>query len=305
MKNMLITGISGFVGKNLLPLILDRCPANITITLTAPEKEADFYSSFIDPLYNIKGPDKKILKIKEKTNYVQADLYNLDKDAYLLFNRPDIVVDLAWKGLPDYKASMHIQENFITHYQFLKSLVEKGTSRVVVTGTCFEYGMKDGCLDESMKCCPDNSYGLAKDFLRKSLFALQEEQDFTLSWIRLFYLYGPYQNRRSIVPLLLDAISKGKEEFPMSGGEQIRDYLSIEQACSKIADVIFKDFFNGVVNCCSGKGISVRRLVEDVIAQRQSLIKPKLGGYPYASHEPFAFWGSSKKFDNLFRKDLK
>ncbi len=55
----------------------------------------------------------------------------------------------------------------------------------------------------------------------------------------------------------------------------------------------------GVVNCCSGKPISVRRLVENYISKRDANISLNLGFYPYPEYEPMAFWGSTKKLQTL------
>ena len=51
-----------------------------------------------------------------------------------------------------------------------------------------------------------------------------------------------------------------------------------------------------MVNVCSGKPISVRKLVEQRLAKRKADIKLNLGYYPYPDYEPAAFWGVCDKF---------
>jgi dTDP-6-deoxy-L-talose 4-dehydrogenase (NAD+) len=76
----------------------------------------------------------------------------------------------------------------------------------------------------------------------------------------------------------------------MSGGEQLRDYLPIAAAAAQIV-ALYERAQPGISNICSGNPISVRRLVEQRIAQRGATIKLHLGYYPYPDHEPLAFWG--------------
>ena len=102
-------------------------------------------------------------------------------------------------------------------------MVGDGLTRVVVTGTCFEYGMQSGALKEDLETKPANSYALAKDNLRKFLEKLQETIVFDLKWIRLFYIYGKGQRPDSILSQLDAALERKGGVFNMSGGEQLRD----------------------------------------------------------------------------------
>jgi dTDP-6-deoxy-L-talose 4-dehydrogenase (NAD+) len=86
------------------------------------------------------------------------------------------------------------------------------------------------------------------------------------------------------------AIDRGDEVFPMSGGEQLRDYLRVECAAEQLAKAL-DDGRDGPVNICSGTPISVRTLVERRILERGARIRPEFGRFPYPAHEPLAFWG--------------
>lgn len=48
---------------------------------------------------------------------------------------------------------------------------------------------------------------------------------------------------------------------------------------------------HGIINCCSGRPISIRRPVEEQIARRGGMIEFEFGYYPYPEYEPMAFWG--------------
>jgi dTDP-6-deoxy-L-talose 4-dehydrogenase (NAD+) len=59
----------------------------------------------------------------------------------------------------------------------------------------------------------------------------------------------------------------------------------------KIVNFALDDNLNGIVNCCSGKPISINRLVKDYLKENNYNIKLNFGYYPYNDYEPMAFWG--------------
>ena len=231
--------------------------------------------------------------------FTPLDVHDAATDPVVALGVPEVLVHLAWPGLPNYRELFHVEQNLPDSYRFIKRMVAAGTKHVLVTGTCFEYGMQQGPLSEELPTQPGNAYGLAKDTLRRFLQALQTQSPFVLQWARLFYLHGPGQAAGSVLAQLDRAIDAGESHFNMSGGEQLRDYLSVDEAVRYLAVLIERPDFDGVVNCCSGRPISIRRLVEERITQRGAHIGLNLGHFPYTEHEPFAFWGVRNRLDQL------
>jgi nucleoside-diphosphate-sugar epimerase len=231
-----------------------------------------------------------------------VDLKDDPVKAFHLMNHPDVLIHLAWGGLPNYTSPHHFEEELPAQYRFLKALVESGLKNLVVTGTCFEYGMQSGPLSEYIEARPNTPYGFAKDMLRRQLQYLQEITPFNLTWTRLFYVYGEGQANNSLLPQLKKAVERGDRAFNMSGGEQLRDYLPITQVAEDIVLLAAARRDNGVVNVCSGKPISVRRLVEAWIEENAWSIDLKLGYYPYPDYEPMAFWGDRAKLTRCLEK---
>jgi dTDP-6-deoxy-L-talose 4-dehydrogenase (NAD+) len=227
--------------------------------------------------------------------YIQADLNEDKEDWFSFFNKPDILIHLAWQGLPNYEELFHIERNLPRNQIFLKNMAEHGLKSVSVIGTCLEYGMQSGSLKEDLETRPGNPYAVAKDTLRKSLEQLKNEYDFDLKWIRLFYIYGKGQMPSSILSQLEAALERKEKAFNMSGGEQLRDYLPVEKAAEYIVKIALQKKVAGIINCCSGTPISIRRLVEEYLQRTKSTIRLNLGYYPYPSHEPMAFWGDISK----------
>jgi dTDP-6-deoxy-L-talose 4-dehydrogenase (NAD+) len=128
---------------------------------------------------------------------------------------------------------------------------------------------------------------------------MKETHPFALTWARLFYLWGPGQAAGSLFGLLRAAVERGDERFPMSNGDQLRDYLPVEEAASILVALAMLRKDIGLVNLCSGQPISIRSLVEHWVQEYGWRIELEFGALPYAEHEPFAFWGSTRKLNSV------
>jgi dTDP-6-deoxy-L-talose 4-dehydrogenase (NAD+) len=207
--------------------------------------------------------------------------------------------------LPRYKGLFHFEKNLFSSYAFIKGMIFSGLTDVTILGTCFEYGLRDGKLSEDMVSMPANPYALAKDTLRKFLEELKNHFSFNLKWIRLFYLFGEGQGRNSILEQLKASLANKEKVFNMSGGEQLRDYLPVEKVAEYIAKISFMNHETGIINCCSGKPISIRKLVEEYLKAHNQHIELNLGHYPYHPFEPMAFWGSTEKLFSILKNHEK
>jgi len=275
-----VTGVTGFMGTHVLKELVSRKSEVIAVTRFLP-----------GDLPNI-----------PKVQYVQLDIMCPPSNPFDYLGKPDVLIHLAWGGLPNYQSLHHFEEELPGHYRFLKKLVEFGLSNLLVVGTCFEYGMQSGPLSEEMESNPSNPYGLAKDMLRRQLVFLKGIHPFNVTWARLFYLYGDGQAENSLFPQLRRAVERGEKNFNMSGGEQLRDYLPATETARYIVALGSGGRDNGVVNICSGRPISIRKLVENWIRENNWTIKLNFGHYSYPDFEPMAFWGDRKKLDHCMHK---
>lgn len=272
-----LTGASGFVGSHVLQRLAVEGAQIVAVSRRSPAAE----------------------RMPAGAVHVALDIAEAGADAYERLGRPDILMHLAWGGLPNYRSLHHFEAELPAQYRFLKAMVEGGLPVLLVTGTCYEYGMLDGALSEDVAAPPANPYAFAKVALHRQLEFLQAQTPFALTWARLFYMYGPGQSPRSILPLLQAAVARGDATFPMSRGEQLRDYLPVEEVARLLVALAGRRADAGVVNVCSGEPISIRALVERWIAENDWNITLDLGRYPYPDYEPLAFWGSRSKLDTL------
>ncbi|WP_285404513.1 NAD-dependent epimerase/dehydratase family protein [Luteibacter sp. ME-Dv--P-043b] len=267
-RQVIVSGATGFVGRHLVPLLVAD-GWDVVAMGRSREKARD-----------LPGFDGALFVPME-----------LGQDVRSFNPRPGaLLIHLAWSGLPNYRTLLHLEENLPRSYAFIKQMVRLGASQVLVAGTCLEYGMQNGCLSALTEPRASTPYGSAKDMLRRQLGFLRGDFPFGLQWARLFYMYGDGQNPRSILAQLDAAIDRGDATFDMSGGEQLRDYLPIEEVARQFL-AIARSGQEGVFNICSGQPVSIRRLVERHITARNSSITMNLGHYPYPDYEPLAFWG--------------
>jgi len=277
---ILVTGATGFIGNHVIEKLLEL-------------KEHEIIASALDQESNKKFP------WYSDVTFIPCDLYEKRENYFAYFQNPDLLIHLAWEGLPNFKELYHFERNLFNDYHFLKNMISHGLKRLSVTGTCFEYGKKKGSLSEDMETNPIIAYALAKDTLRKFIQELAKIYNFKIHWIRLFYMYGKGQSPKSIIPQLDKALDNSEESFNMSGGEQLRDYLPVEKVAEYIIKISLQDKIIGIINCCSGKPLSIKKLVEEHIKRRKKSIKLNLGYYPYPDYVSMEFWGDTTKLESV------
>jgi dTDP-6-deoxy-L-talose 4-dehydrogenase (NAD+) len=273
-----VTGATGFVGRHVLRELARRAGVEVTAS-----------SRHAAPADALPGG----------VRHVALDLATPSPDDYDKLGRPDVLVHLAWSGLPNYRSLHHFETELPRQYQFLRSLLQAGLPGLFVAGTCYEYGMRCGEMHESLPASPANPYAFAKAALLRQLEFLRNTTHFHLTWGRLFYMHGEGQAKTSLFPQLTAAAKRGDASFKMSGGEQLRDYLPVVEVAHCIVELALQHPDAGIVNVCSGRPTSVRSLAERIVAEFGSNMALDLGQFPYPDYEPMAFWGSRKKLDLL------
>lgn len=207
------------------------------------------------------------------------------------------LLHLAWGGLPDYASDRHLNHELEIQTVFLERLFRAGLRSLVISGTCLEYGMQEGELREIMPTVPEVAYARAKDHLRRRTERLCERWGVRLAWARIFYVFGPGQHRNSLWPQLQEAMSRGAARFPMSPGQQTRDFIPVREAADILVRLAIGQSNAGVVNLCSGRPVKVEDQVRHWLAERDSKMELLLGAMPYPPYEPLCFWGSRAYLD--------
>jgi nucleoside-diphosphate-sugar epimerase len=153
------------------------------------------------------------------------------------------------------------------------AFAETGGKRIVGVGSCAEYDWSSSPLAEfSSPIRPATLYGEAKANVWSLLEAIGHQQGLSVSWARLFFLYGPGEPQGKLVADAVNALL-ARRRFLTTPGLQKRDFIYIEDAAEALARLTLSTSV-GPVNIASGQGISVRALLEhiEVATQTNDLI---------------------------------
>ena len=272
-----ITGATGFIGQHVRN-VLAKTDNDVVLVVRHVERVGD------------KSAREEI---------VAADLSQARTDWFELFGRPDVVLHLAWGGLPNYMDYYHVDVELPTQLRFLTALINSGLKKLVVTGTCYEYGISSGALSEDQETNPNTPYGIAKDRLRKELFELRSTQHFDLTWARIFYPYGEGQSESSIYSQLTRAISDNEKEFAIGSGTQMLDFIQVTTVAKALLAFVTEIKGIGLINVGSGDPQTVIEFVERLICRFESNIVPKVGVINDREYESISFWSDNNLLDSL------
>ena len=274
MKNILITGSTGFIGQYVLDLFI--------------KNKYKVYCTYV----------KKNNKRSDKIAWIKTKKLLSDKFKSIKF---DTLLDLAWYDLNDFNSKTHIKIQVSEHLNLYKSLIKVNPKiSIYAVGSCLEYG-REGQLKESYKSNPVTNYAIAKDSLRKKTQMLKKNSFFKFTWMRIFYIYGQNESRRTIYSQFVDSVSKNKKTFEMSKGTQKKDYLPVEKVAEFIFKLTVKNSDFGIVNLCSGKGVKLVDLIYSWKKKFKSKINIKIGVLKMNNHQSMNFFGCNIKLKKILK----
>jgi len=177
---------------------------------------------------------------------------------------PEVTIHLAWYTKPGEYWTAPVNLDCVSAtLRMARVLAEAGCRKLVVAGTCAEYDWDSGFLsEECTPLKPRTLYGACKNALREMLEFYCRETSMQFAWARLFYLYGPGENRERFVPSIILPLLHG-QTARCTNGEQVRDFLHVEDVAGAIAAVATGNF-TGAVNIASGQPVKIRRIVETI-----------------------------------------
>lgn len=270
---ILVTGAGGYIGRHVVKYLLDN---NIEVIAN------DF---------NDERLDKRA--VINTTNIFEVD------NPYKVLGEPDVCIHLAWKDGFVHNSNAHM-EYLSDHYKFIDKMLSSGLKQIVVMGSMHEVGYYEGAIDENTPCNPLSLYGIAKDSLRRSSKMLAEKYGALWQWIRAYYIFGDDKYASSIFAKLQQAASDGKKTFPFTTGKNKYDFIHVEKLAEMISQVALQKEVTGVINCCSGKPVSLAEQVEWYIKENKLDIKLEYGAFPDRAYDSPAVWGNSEKIDKIF-----
>jgi nucleoside-diphosphate-sugar epimerase len=279
---VLLTGVTGFVGSRVARVLVDAgCDVH---ALVRPGASRD-----------------RIADLGGRLATIEGDLASIADAGVLGRVAPEVCIHLAWYAEPG--RYLHaVNENLLSFRASLalvEALAAAGCQRLVVAGTCAEYGSPAGDkpLDELTPLSPSTPYARAKSALYLTAQDLAAQVGMDLAWARLFFLYGPWEHPARIVPSAALACLR-REMLSATAGEQVRDYLHVADAAAALWTLAASDAV-GPVNVCSGEAVTLRSVLEAVEAAAGSQGTIRYGEMAYGPNEWMWMCGDNAKVRDL------
>lgn len=276
--NVLLTGATGFVGRQILSALLDR-GATVRLVLR--------HTSNTDAL-----PTEVVSAAILTDDLFAESACSWAKHCAGL----DTVVHSAWFVEPGtYLQSPKNLDCLTGTLNLAKGATQAGVKRFIGVGTCIEYELSGGYLTTNTPLNPTTPYSAAKAAAYLALKEWLPPQGCEFAWCRLFYLHGPGEDPRRFVPYLRAKLQAG-EPAELTTGNQVRDFLDVRIAGEMIADVALSSR-QGAINICSGMPVTIRQLAEQIAGQYNRLDLLRFGARPENLVDPPVVVGVANAID--------
>ena len=223
------------------------------------------------------------------------------EDPYNYFDRPDVLLHLAWRDGFVHYSDAHI-DDLPKHYRFIKAFAASRVKTISVMGSMHEIGFFEGSIKAETICNPITPYGISKNALRELTEMLCKQNQKNFIWLRGFYIVGNSQYGSSIFSKITTAEAEGKKEFPFTMGQNQFDFIDYEDFCEQVARTVEQDKVLGVINICSGHPEKLADRVERFIKENGYKIELKYGAFPDRPYDSKAVWGDDKKIQKIMNQ---
>lgn len=271
---VVVTGASGYIGRHVVDALIKMHHEVIAVDMIN------------------KG-------INTDATFLSLDIFS--DDIYNKLGRPDACIHMAWKDGFNHASDAHMGM-LSKHYAFIKNMIDGGVKYLSVMGTMHEIGYYEGCVDENTPTNPLSMYGIAKNALREASLLLADKSDTALMWLRAYYILGDDSNNNSIFSKITQMEHEGKASFPFVSGKNKYDFIHVDELAKQIATASTQSEITGIINCCSGKPVSLADKVNEFIEKNHYSIRPDYGKFPERPYDSPAIWGDNKKINLIMEK---
>ena len=217
---------------------------------------------------------------------------------------PDVCLHMAWRNGFVHNDASHI-EDLPKHFAFLEKLITAGIPQLAVMGSMHEVGFMEGSINENTPCNPISMYGIAKDALRRAMILYCKQKKCILQWLRCYYILGDDKKNNSIFCKLLLAAEEGKKTFPFTTGKNQYDFITVDELANQLSAAVMQKEVVGIINCCTGKPLSLAERVEQFIKEHDLDIKLDYGAFPDRPYDSPCEYGDATKINMIINKYSK
>ena len=292
MKSYLVTGAAGFIGANYVKYMLQK-HQDVKIVVLDLLTYAGYLGTIAEDIDN------------ERCFFVKGDICDKNLlDRLFAEYRFDVVVNFAAESHVDRSIEnpqLFLQTNILGTQALLEAartawVTGKDESgyptwrsgvRYHQVSTDEVYGSlgPEGFFTEETPLCPHSPYSASKTSADHVVCAYRDTYHMPVSITRCSNNYGPYQFPEKLIPLIINNILQGKK-LPVYGkGENIRDWLYVEDHCKAI-DLVVREAEPGSIYNVGGhnerQNIQIVKIIIKTIhdllqdnSQRRTLLSRK------------------------------
>ena len=276
MKRIIVTGSTGFVGRHLVPKLLNEGFKVLEITRNKNRSSELFC--------------KKTLKL---------GLDDLDFKRQIFDFKPNIIIHLA-SYLTSSDKWEDVEKLIDVNIRFLSKLLDTvstlNLNLFINTGTFAEYSKGDGVLN------PSYYYAATKTAARFILDYYSSTYNFKQSTIVPYTIYGGKDSQKKIIDIIYDS-TKSREPVDLSPGEQILDFIHIEDVTDFYMQVVKKyDKLSNKTNFMLGTGIghSLKKLTSKIESVTQLKTNINWGAKEYRKCDVMSAVANTEEMKNIF-----
>jgi nucleoside-diphosphate-sugar epimerase len=275
MKKVLLTGASGFIGRHCIDPLLERGYEVHAVSSGSDGKAAP----------GIEWHRANLLE----PGRAQGLVREID---------PSHLLHLAWFVVPGQLIAS--PENYAwvsSSLDLVRAFVQQGGERLTVSGSGYEYDWSYGyCSEDLTPAVPDTVYGACKQGLNLLVQSMAGQDDLSVAWGRVFFLYGPGEHPGRLVSSVINSLLDG-DPARCSHGRQIRDYLHVQDVADGLVALLDSQV-EGSVNVSSGQPVTLREIVLTIgrILDREDLIQ--LGALPARANDTPLVVGNNSRLLN-------
>ena len=258
MKNILITGGSGFIGTNLINYLLKKKKKILNI----------------DKLSYASTPEN-FRKKNKNYQFYHFNLNNKKKLTQVLKKKVNTIVHMAAESHVDrsidnpkkfFKENINSTLNF---YSSIAELVKKkkiNSPNIIHISTDEVYGsIFKGSFKETSTLSPSSPYSASKASSDHIAEAFSKTFNLKICILRLTNNYGPFQFPEKFIPTIITKILNRKK-IPLYGnGLNEREWIFVEDSCRAIEKIINKFINNKIYNIGSGVRLKNYKVIKKIL----------------------------------------
>lgn len=177
-----------------------------------------------------------------QSRQILGDIFDGESFRKSLSWGPQVIIQTAW--ITTHGRYMDDPLNNL-YSQFTRNLPAQianlDVEHLVVLGTCAEYGSQSQASTAGItRLSPTTLYAKQKVAAFESLSESLRNSSTRLSWARIFQPYGPGQDKKRLLPFLIDSLRKG-EQIKLSDTSSILDWITTRDIASAISWIINND----------------------------------------------------------------